>query len=266
MASNVMARIGFATEQPKQNVYIFHYFHSKMRFKCHYNGGTAVYDLEPNACILIDKNTYFSIYSILDHPVSYAWMMVDCSPEEIAKFGIEFGRAYYPTQYDRLSRALSELDRIFLYRYGSEQYALDSDRLVRQILELTTSTEEAPKISSEHLEMKLYALREMMIENPGDKWTVPVMAKTVNLSLSYFATLYKSIYGAAPVDDLISIKIENAKKRILAGETLTDISDSLGYANYTHFSRQFKKIEGIPPIQWKKQHKQKKQRSLPPTH
>ena len=258
MASHVMSRIGFSTNQPRQDIYILHYFHNKMRFKCQCEDKQITYDLEPNACVLIDKNTYFSLYSILDHPVSYSWMMIDCSKEEMLKTGIEFGRPYYPTQHERMFRVINELDRMYLYKFGSDQFKVDADKLIQQILKFMTSTEQTLRISSEQLENKLYALRNMMVENPGDKWSVSIMAKSVNLSLSYFANLYKGLFGMAPIDDLIAIRIEVAKKQMLAGENLTDIAYSLGYSNYTHFSRQFKKIEGVPPVQWKKYHRMKK--------
>jgi len=46
---------------------------------------------------------------------------------------------------------------------------------------------------------------------------------------------------------IIQAKMEEAVKRILRGDNLTDIASELGYKDYCYFSRQFKKIVGKSP-------------------
>ena len=82
------------------------------------------------------------------------------------------------------------------------------------------------------------------------------MAKKIGLSESHFYLLYKKIYGITPTSDLIKVKIDSAKHMLRFQKTqIGDIAANLGYQNTTHFIRQFKKMVGISPSQYRNKHK-----------
>ena len=101
-------------------------------------------------------------------------------------------------------------------------------------------------------EDKIKQLRKRLISEPCHGWTLSSMAKLCGYSESRFSSLYKQIYGASPVNDLISIRIENAKKMLLSSEaTVGEISETCGFTSLFYFSKCFKKREKISPTEYK---------------
>ena len=55
------------------------------------------------------------------------------------------------------------------------------------------------------------------------------------------------------MDDLIHARIDTAKNRLCnSDESIHQLAADLGYRNVTHFCRQFKKITGLTPMEFRK--------------
>ena len=85
----------------------------------------------------------------------------------------------------------------------------------------------------------------------GEPLHVANLARHVGMSLSSFAHLFNRLTGESPYRVIVRLKIENAK-RLLLDENLTvkETADRLGYSTEFHFSRAFKRFEGIAPAQY----------------
>jgi AraC-like DNA-binding protein len=74
------------------------------------------------------------------------------------------------------------------------------------------------------------------------------MASDFGLSLNYFRTLFKEATGKAPLEYVIQIRMDKAKELLTTSNySVGEISVMVGYDNIHHFSKLFKKIEGISP-------------------
>ena len=72
--------------------------------------------------------------------------------------------------------------------------------------------------------------------------SVPQMARRVGLSESRFCVLYKSLFGIAPMRDIIYARIERAKNLLSARTySVSEVAKLAGYTNEYHFIRQFKR-------------------------
>ena len=97
-------------------------------------------------------------------------------------------------------------------------------------------------------ECKKY-IDEHFIENIS----VEKMSEIANMSVSGFAHYFKKIYGIAPVQYLIQLKIGMAQKLLITtNKNITEISMELGYDNVSHFNNQFKKFVGTSPQNYRK--------------
>lgn len=93
---------------------------------------------------------------------------------------------------------------------------------------------------------KLVVLRSKIYSTPAQKWSVAELAKQVNLSPSYFQSLYKETFNVTCIADVIGSKIEFAKYNLSKTEySIKEVSELCGYENDVHFMRQFKKIVGV---------------------
>lgn len=115
----------------------------------------------------------------------------------------------------------------------------------RRILEGTlphaTSTERERLVSLTRARIHIH-------ESLQDAWTVPSMARLVNLSPNRFAVLYKQFFRVSPTDDLLWRRLDHAKH--LLSSTNVSVGEAAGlcgFNNIYYFSRMFRQRLGIPP-------------------
>ncbi len=89
--------------------------------------------------------------------------------------------------------------------------------------------------------------------NYGKNILLEDMAARADLSSSHFSRLFKQTIGQSPYQFLMAYRIEQAKKMLDRPNTLmADIAFSCGFSDQAHFSRTFKKIEGVTPKQYRR--------------
>jgi AraC-like DNA-binding protein len=80
---------------------------------------------------------------------------------------------------------------------------------------------------------------------------VSILADKLNMNLSYVGRTFKSYTGYG-ITDLIHMKrVEECKKRLILGESVREVAESIGYLDSKSLIRIFKKYEGITPGQFK---------------
>ena len=84
---------------------------------------------------------------------------------------------------------------------------------------------------------------------------VAELAEEMNMSVSYFQHVYKALYGVPVTKDIIISRIEYASYLLLnQNEGISETATICGYDSVEHFNRQFKKIKGCSPGDYKKSH------------
>ena len=85
--------------------------------------------------------------------------------------------------------------------------------------------------------------------------TVKQIASAVFLTPNYCGFLFHAHTGVMLTEYITSMKMEEARKRILSSdELLSKIALSVGYSDYTYFSKLFKKYTGLPPARYRRVH------------
>ena len=88
--------------------------------------------------------------------------------------------------------------------------------------------------------------------NPSYPWTVPEMAKRLHVSPGYLQSIYKKTFHISCMEDVIQNRIAYAKDYLIHSDyTVTQIATLCGYQNTEHFCRQFHKVVGVPPKQYR---------------
>ncbi len=86
----------------------------------------------------------------------------------------------------------------------------------------------------------------------SDKLTVDKLASIANLSPSHFFKIFKGQTGKSPLDYLIDLRLEKAKKQLIIGEkSMTEIAFSCGFSNSGHFSTAFGKKFKTSPTEYR---------------
>ncbi|MCY9656813.1 response regulator [Paenibacillus chondroitinus] len=79
------------------------------------------------------------------------------------------------------------------------------------------------------------------------------IARRVGFAETYLSVLFKKETGEKIVDYLMKIRMKKARELLLnPSYKIYEISEMIGYSDATHFSKYFKKIEGVFPLEYRK--------------
>jgi AraC-like DNA-binding protein len=99
---------------------------------------------------------------------------------------------------------------------------------------------------------KLARVLTALHERPGEAWSLEAMAQQAGMSRSAFAAEFKAALGSTPADYLLRWRISLAQTRLRGGAPVKTVSDELGYASASAFSRAFTQVAGVSPRYWLK--------------
>ncbi len=105
-------------------------------------------------------------------------------------------------------------------------------------------TETQRESSGANLESRLAQVVDHDLAAP---WSVPGLARHLDMSVSALAHRCVAECGLAPAAWLRRRRISQARELLLTGLTVTAVSERLGFANPYHFARVFRREIGHPP-------------------
>lgn len=101
---------------------------------------------------------------------------------------------------------------------------------------------------------KLYDLRKELENSPEKNWTIDIMCDMLHISRSTLQKNYKAFFGKSIIDELIIFRIAKAKQLLINTTcSLTKVAEICGYSSDTYLIKQFKKIEGVTPNEYREQ-------------
>lgn len=167
------------------------------------------------------KNTFLNLILNLIKHVEYEFLnkeevsMIEFSPNEILKF------EYFEDLLEHISRVIHEIMGVIENKFNMKY------------------------------KFTINKLKEMLQRDSSEEISLNEAAEYVSLSPGYFSRLFKKLTGENFIDYLIKVKMEKAKSMIRNGEKLWMIAQKLGYTEVSSFSRIFKRMEGISPLQYR---------------
>lgn len=94
-----------------------------------------------------------------------------------------------------------------------------------------------------------------MHEAPSQNWTIHKLAETAGMSRSSFAQRFKDIVGMPPLTYLIDYRLRLAARYLrLQQNSISRISELVGYASDSTFSQAFKRVYGVSPKAYRQQY------------
>jgi transcriptional regulator GlxA family with amidase domain len=91
------------------------------------------------------------------------------------------------------------------------------------------------------------------IENSYSKnISLEELAQISNMSVRNFQRIFKNATGDSPIDYLIKLRLEKAKKMLQSTDfQVADIALRTGFNEYNYFSRKFKNLMGLSPLKYR---------------
>lgn len=90
-------------------------------------------------------------------------------------------------------------------------------------------------------------------ENLAEELSVERLCHVLHVSKNTLYKAFADFYGCTVNEYVVSRRTEKAKELLrLSGDSIADISERVGYENYTYFSKLFKKRTGFTPRDYRK--------------
>ncbi|MGM8910169.1 helix-turn-helix transcriptional regulator [Psychrobacter sp. 1U1] len=93
---------------------------------------------------------------------------------------------------------------------------------------------------------------------PDRNWTIHKLAELAGMSRSSFAQRFKDVVGMPPLTYLIDYRLRLAARYLrLQQNSISRISELVGYASDSTFSQAFKRVYGVSPKAYRQQYQRK---------
>ncbi|MCB2340511.1 helix-turn-helix transcriptional regulator [Clostridium estertheticum] len=172
------------------------------------------------------------------------WIRFDSTESYITATTLPFG---VPFSLDDPEYCHQLFHLLSIENFSNKNYKESSiDYLLRTLFNKLLESYDSDNVSPLYYE--LLNLRVKIHNNPGNHWTVPIMADYLHISPGYLQTIYKNTFYISCMDDVIGSRIHMSKEYLIHGaNSIAEISTFCGYNNVEHFCRQFKQLTGNTP-------------------
>lgn len=210
--------------------------------------------VNPNSLICFPPNSYIHYgCDTVGYNDDWIHFILDEKEQNILQeLEIPLYQILYPHDFHKLSEYVKMMSDAFHNVSSYREQIVDSFMHIF----LYAVHEELGRLSDIEMPHKYYAdfsaLRTQIYNNPSNPRTIPQLADSLCLSLSYFQHLYKKFFGCSCQMDIINARLKLAKYYLLNSEmSIRGLADFCGYENELHFMRQFKKFVGKTPSEYR---------------
>jgi len=167
-------------------------------------------------------------------------------------------------QFQLNARETTELERELAGMTGELSVARPSLLLLKSILTKFMILLSRAYVRAESREVGFQFRREVwsvldQIEQciaESEPFQVAIAAQKLDLSINHLVVLFKQATGFPPLEYYQRRRIHHACRMLLNPRlSITDVGYSLNYADTAHFSRQFKRLNGVGPRKYRQQMK-----------
>ncbi len=171
--------------------------------------------------------------------------------EILDRYGIPLNAPLLPGETWRIAELMAEIHREYASKTPESSDAFEA--LFRLLcLELSRRLAEAASEPlsprARELRTRLRSVRLAMLSRITEPWSISRLAKEACLGRSRFCSLYSSLFGKPPIDELIDARIEVAKRLLSGGScTVAEAASLSGFSSPQYFCRVFRARTGKSP-------------------
>lgn len=219
----------------------------------HFQIKEKTYIIRNNSILLISPHTPYKYWPLSDKFIN-DYVRFVCTDQHFAeKYATLLNR---PIEIHTLAYYNQYIQHILWeFHYALPEYKQDNVSALFRVLFNKLLQELQLSASKNHLAIyaaKLQQLRMQMSSQPYKKFTAAELANSINISVSYFQSIYKEYFGISFKTDLTDMRLIYAQSLIAGtGMTFEQIAQACGYSNPSFFYKLFKAKMGMTPRQYR---------------
>jgi AraC-like DNA-binding protein len=143
--------------------------------------------------------------------------------------------------------------------FGCPSVAAETELLsaLRRLFERHANAKTRPWVPREST--RVVRIQEYLRANLHRNVTLSELAALTGLSKAYVIRSFRRVVGMPPYEWLLQQRIEEARKHLRAGRSISDLAIQLGFADQSHFHRRFKSVTGMTPASYAAGHYRSRQ-------
>lgn len=216
-----------------------------------YTNKNKKYDFDRNMLATINANDVHSCNPIENRPNLYYMLYLD----ERWCYGIQKSLCEdinsfkaFPEDILYNQKLFSQFKNLCEFLFGNSSYIEKEDELIKFFSKLFSIHLKESKIKIE--DKSFEKILKFLKENYKENVSLDELSKEFKLNSFYIIRLFKSQINMTPHTFLLNLKINNAKEFIKKGYSLADTAFECGFADQSHFHRNFLKIVATTPREY----------------
>lgn len=214
------------------------------------------YKVAKGSYIIFSPNTP-CYYTALEDVYCDDWFYFTMEDEDVTRLksmGLVLDEPVYLGNVEDISHIILNItyEHYSAETYNEQAKVNYTELLLIKLSRLALCRSKTQRSSVSDVRSSLINLRRMIYDEPDKTMNVSEMAKFVGMSRSSLQHNYKKTFGVSIINDVISGRIERAKRR-LSGSSLSiaEISRMCGYKSEYSFMTQFKERTGYTPTEYR---------------
>ena len=217
--------------------------------------GGKEFSVQAGTAVILDKNVPYRYHNPNGEYIDDWLHFIPKGDAEFSKCGITLGDFFPIPDTERISQVIKLI--LFENTYAPSTCKDENVSSLMQVLlnNLLVYQKNKGEYSPFVLHKeKLKKLRLELSQSPHENFSASECAEKVGLSVSRFLHIYAEVFGIPFRKDTIVMRISYAKNILSTTDLpVEEIAIQCGYSNSVHFYRQFKKVTGLTPNQYRKQ-------------
>jgi AraC-like DNA-binding protein len=172
-------------------------------------------------------------------------------------FEEDAGEVYNEQDRQILLRGEPLIDHLELHRYPNQEpgwcltckYPLVEDGNIVGIIGI--SRDLARPNANDPIYKQLSHAIERMHKDYQQEIKLRDLAKECKLSVAQFARHMERVFGVSPKQLLMKIRLDAAMRLLDTPQSIAEVANGSGYADHSAFSRQFKSMTNLTPMQYR---------------
>jgi AraC-like DNA-binding protein len=185
-----------------------------------------------------------------------------CSPDDIDQW--QFIMVYIDPKYYESKMEFTKVTKIqgeavsgFLDFITSMSYGMNNMRMEELLIELLIQLENTSKKKTlfEYQSMdesKLLDIKEYIDYHFKEELSLHDLEKMFGINKFTLIRKFKTFFNTTPSAYKLQLKVAEAKKYLDKGVDVFEICEEMGFFDQSHFIREFKKMNGVSPMEYKK--------------